>query len=64
MTEVFSDAIRATRVLDAVLRNDRARLIAALATSLRDLTLAEDALQEASLSALATWGKTGAPSSP
>lgn len=64
MTEVISDAIRASRVLDAVLRNDRTRLIAALATSLRDLTLAEDALQEASLSALATWGKTGIPSSP
>lgn len=59
-----SDAIAVTRALEAVLRQDRGRLLAALIARLRDFQLAEDALQEAAISALSHWGRTGLPSSP
>jgi RNA polymerase sigma-70 factor (ECF subfamily) len=59
-----SDAIAVTRALDAVLRQDRGRLLAALISRLRDFQLAEDALQEATISALSHWGRAGLPSSP
>jgi RNA polymerase sigma factor (sigma-70 family) len=57
-------AIAVTRAVEAVMRNDRGRLIAALIARLRDFQLAEDALQEAAMSALVHWGRTGLPSSP
>ena len=50
--------------LDRVMRSDRGRLIAALAAGLRDLSLAEEVLQEATVSALSHWGRTGLPNSP
>lgn len=59
-----SDAIAVTNALNAVLRTDRGRLLAALISRLRDFQLAEDALQDASISALAHWGRTGLPASP
>lgn len=59
-----SEAIAVTRALEAVLRQDRGRLIAALIARLRDFQLAEDALQEAAVSALSHWGRVGLPSSP
>ena len=46
------------------MRNDRGRLIAALIARLRDFQLAEEALQEASISALSHWGRSGLPASP
>ena len=52
------------RALDAVLRQDRGRLTAALIARLRDFQLAEDALQDAAMSALTHWGRTGLPASP
>jgi RNA polymerase sigma factor (sigma-70 family) len=52
------------RAVEAVLRTDRGRLIAALISRLRDFQLAEEALQEACLSALVHWGRTGLPASP
>ncbi len=57
-------AIAVAKELDRVMRSDRGRLLAALAAGLRDLSLAEEALQEAAISALAHWGRTGLPSSP
>ncbi len=57
-------AIAATTALTAVMQNDRGRLIAALIARLRDFQLAEDALQEAALSAVAHWGRAGVPASP
>ena len=57
-------AIAVTRALEAVMRNDRGRLIAALIARLRDFQLAEEALQEASISALSHWGRSGLPASP
>ena len=56
--------IAVSRALDAVMRNDRGRLMAALIARLRDFQLAEEALQEASISALSHWGRAGLPASP
>lgn len=57
-------AIAATRALEAVMRNDRGRLISALISRLRDFQLAEESLQEAAVSALTHWGRAGLPASP
>jgi RNA polymerase sigma factor (sigma-70 family) len=59
-----SRAIAVARELDRVMRADRGRLMAVLAAGLRDLSLAEDALQEAAVSALTHWGRSGLPASP
>ncbi|NUB43257.1 RNA polymerase [Fertoebacter nigrum] len=59
-----SQAIAVTRTLEAVMRNDRGRLTAALIARLRDFQLAEEVLQEAAVSALTHWGRSGLPSSP
>lgn len=59
-----SDAIAVTRAVEALLRQDRGRLLAALIARLRDFQLAEDALQEAALSALTHWSRAGIPASP
>lgn len=50
--------------LEAVLRRDRGRLLAALAARTGDLRRAEDALQEACAAALVHWGRTGLPDRP
>jgi RNA polymerase sigma-70 factor (ECF subfamily) len=52
------------RAVEAVLREDRGRLLAALMARFRDFQLAEDALQEAAALALVHWGRTGLPKSP
>ncbi|MES2667875.1 MAG: DUF6596 domain-containing protein [Pseudomonadota bacterium] len=64
MTEAAPQPMPVEHALSAVLRRDRGRLMAALIARLRDFQLAEDALQEASLSALTHWGRTGLPQSP
>lgn len=57
-------AIAVTRALTQVLRQDRGRLMAALVARLGDFQLAEDALQEACLSAQVHWARSGLPASP
>jgi RNA polymerase sigma factor (sigma-70 family) len=57
-------AIAVSKALEAVLRQDRGRLMAALTYRLHSLQLAEDALQEACISALVHWGREGLPLSP
>ena len=52
------------RAIEAVLRENRGRLLAALIARFRDFQLAEDALQEAATSALVHWGRSGLPNSP
>lgn len=64
MTAAAPSAIAAIRAVEAVMRQDRGRLTAALITRLRDFQLAEDALQEAAISAISHWGRSGLPSSP
>ena len=46
------------------MRQDRGRLLAALIARLRDFQLAEDALQDAAISAVSHWGRAGLPNSP
>ncbi len=50
--------------IDDVLRRERGRLLAGLIARLGDFQLAEDALQEAAISALRHWGRSGIPDSP
>ncbi|MEM6743623.1 MAG: DUF6596 domain-containing protein [Pseudomonadota bacterium] len=57
-------AIAVSRELDRVMRADRGRLLSVLAAGLRDLSLAEEVLQEAAVSALSHWGRAGLPASP
>jgi RNA polymerase sigma factor (sigma-70 family) len=64
MTLSAPGAIAAIQALEAVLRQDRGRLLAALIARLRDFQLAEDALQDAAISALGHWGRAGLPQSP
>lgn len=64
MSKAASQAIAVTTALTVVMRNDRGRLIAALIARLRDFQLAEDALQEATTSALIHWGRAGLPDNP
>ncbi|MGE6783417.1 RNA polymerase sigma factor [Ensifer adhaerens] len=64
MTQAVPKAIAVAKLLDSTLRSDRGRLLAILAANLRDLSLAEDALQEAAVSALSHWGRAGVPASP
>lgn len=64
MASAAAQAIAVVQALDTVLRHDRGRLMAALTHRLGSFQRAEDALQEASLSALSHWGRDGLPQSP
>jgi RNA polymerase sigma-70 factor (ECF subfamily) len=50
--------------LDALLRADRGRILAALIARTGDFGRAEDALQEAAAAALVHWGRSGVPARP
>src|SRR6202044_1642605 len=54
----------ATDTLVEVLRSEGLRVLATLARTIGDLSVAEDALSEATISALDTWPKTGIPDNP
>jgi RNA polymerase sigma factor (sigma-70 family) len=64
MTQAAPKAIAVAKVLDSVMRSDRGRLLAALVANLRNISLAEEALQDAAVSALSHWGRLGVPNSP
>src|SRR6185312_3310988 len=49
---------------EAVFRIERARLIAGLARMVRDVGLAEELAQDAVVTALAEWPRTGIPDKP
>jgi predicted RNA polymerase sigma factor len=59
-----AQAIALVQALETVLRRDRGRLMAALTYRLGSFQRAEDALQEACLSALSHWARDGLPQSP
>jgi len=59
-----AQAIAVSQELERVMLADRGRLVSVLATGLRDLALAEDVLQEAAISALTHWSRSGLPASP
>ncbi|HEX5158595.1 MAG TPA: RNA polymerase sigma factor, partial [Ktedonobacterales bacterium] len=52
------------QVVDHVYRQESGRILAALIASLRDFTLAEDALQDAMVAALQQWPASGVPRNP
>jgi RNA polymerase sigma-70 factor (ECF subfamily) len=64
MHDAASGALAVGKVLDGLVRSDRGRLLAALIARLRDFPLAEEALQEALISAMAHWSRNGVPDSP
>lgn len=59
-----AQAIALVQALEHVLRHDRGRLMAALTHRLASFQRAEDALQEACVSALSHWARDGLPRSP
>src|SRR3984885_6797710 len=56
--------MNATDTLVEVLRSEGLRVLATLARTIGDLAVAEDALSEATITALATWPRTGIPDNP
>lgn len=52
------------QAIDATFRIERARLIAGLARIVRDIDRAEELAQDALVSALAEWPRTGVPANP
>src|SRR5215469_14108694 len=54
----------ATGTLVEVLKGEGPRVLAALARTIGDLAVAEDALSEATITALDRWSKTGIPDDP
>jgi RNA polymerase sigma-70 factor, ECF subfamily len=56
--------VDASRAVDAIWRIESARLIGGLARLVRDVGLAEDLAQDALVSALETWPRTGVPDNP
>lgn len=64
MTTAASGALAATMALESLARDDRGRMLAALIARLRDFQLAEEALQEAMISAVSHWSRNGVPHSP
>lgn len=64
MSNAGPQTIAISKALDKVMRDDRGRLLAGLISRLGDFQIAEDALQEALISALGHWGRSGIPSSP
>src|ERR687890_1980437 len=57
-------ATEAHRAIEAVFRIERAKLIAGLARMVRDVGLAEELAQDALVTALSEWPKTGVPKNP
>jgi RNA polymerase sigma factor (sigma-70 family) len=64
MIDAAPKAIAVAKILDSVMRSDRGRLLSALVAGLRNLSLAEEALQEAAISAMTHWARSGIPNSP
>jgi RNA polymerase sigma-70 factor, ECF subfamily len=56
--------MNATDTLVEVLRSEGVRVLATLARTIGDLAVAEDALSEATITALDAWPKTGIPDNP
>ncbi len=52
------------KAIEDVLQKDQGRLMAGLVSRLGDFQLAEDALQDALISAMSHWGRSGLPHAP
>ena len=64
MTTAASGALAISKAINGLAREDRGRLLSVLIRKFGDFNLAEDALQDAMISAVEHWGRTGVPSSP
>ena len=64
MKNTAPKAIAVNKAVTDVIRSDRGRLMAGLVSRLGDFQLAEDALQDAAISALGHWGRSGIPDNP
>ncbi|WP_281546305.1 DUF6596 domain-containing protein [Grimontia sp. SpTr1] len=64
MKNAAPKAIAVGHLIDEVLRRDRGRILSGLIARLGDFQLGEDALQEASISALKHWSRDGVPQDP
>ncbi len=64
MNQAAPSPIAISKAVAEVMRQDRGRLLAILAAGFRDISLAEECLQEAAISALSHWGRVGLPDSP
>ncbi|WP_325895191.1 RNA polymerase sigma factor [Grimontia sp. NTOU-MAR1] len=64
MKNAAPKAIAVGHLIDEVLRRDRGRILSGLIARLGDFQLGEDALQEASMSALKHWSQEGIPRDP
>ena len=64
MRNVAPRAIAVSKVLEEIMKNDRGKLLTGLISRLGDFQTAEDALQEALISALGHWGRAGIPAAP
>lgn len=64
MKNAAPKVIAVQHAIDDVMRRDRGRLLAGLIARLGDFQLAEEALQEAAVSALKHWGRAGVPHNP
>lgn len=60
--QTLHDQTRAA--IETVVREEWGRVLAALISTLRDIELAEDALQEACIAALSAWSASGVPDHP
>ncbi len=56
--------MKAAEQIEATFREEHGRILAALISQLEDFSLAEDALQDALVEALARWPSTGVPRNP
>jgi len=56
--------IAINKAIEDILHRDRGKLIAGLVSRLGDIQIAEDALQDALISAMSHWGRSGLPHSP
>ncbi len=52
------------RAIEAIFRIEQARLIAGLARMVRDMDLAEELAQDALVTALSEWPRSGVPQKP
>jgi len=61
---IESTPARVTEIIERTFRQESGRILATLIATIRDFTLAEDALQDAALAALQRWPAEGVPQQP
>jgi RNA polymerase sigma-70 factor, ECF subfamily len=64
VTSSAADQQSVRKTIDAIFRIESAKLIAGLTRMVRDVGLAEELAQDAMVSAIETWPKTGIPDNP